>query len=287
VFQVAGHEPDRQVGRGPKPFKFATINLLAESLSVWSPLSLTPTRTVSMMKKSEHNDRKEMHVERRRRKRPTTANEPDPVPDFMVRDAEADTSWSKITADDCAWLGEDGKLDPDELLKKRGYEPEGALRLILGAIIDAHVVVAGPTRSKRIDSAEATLLGAAQKRGNDPHDDEDLLRELGRRYFRKWLEDRDHIIEVAPLAREILAEAKASGIIPRDIVEGDYRRLQRKFVEDADRILARATAELRWNLPEFHNRILSILVDLRALGIPCDTRRILQRIGSQVENSAN
>jgi len=148
-------------------------------------------------------------------------------------------------------------------------------------------VVDGPTRSKRIDSAEAVLLGIAQKRGNDPHDDEDFLRELGRRYFRRRLEDPDHEIEVAPIAREILAEAKAAGVVPRVIVEGDFRRLQRKFVDDRDRILARATAELRWNLPEFHDRILRVLVELRALGVACDTGRIVQQIDPKVRDSAN
>ena len=39
------------------------------------------------------------------------------------------------------------------------------------------------------------------------------LRELGRRYFRRWLEDPAHEIEVAPIAREILAEAKGSSIL--------------------------------------------------------------------------
>lgn len=239
-----------------------------------------------MKKKTERNEASERRAGRRLRRRPAFADEPDPIPDFMVRDAQADIFGSEITADDCAWLGEDGKLDPDELLKERGYEPESALRLILGAIVDAHPVADSPTRSERIDLAEATLLGSAQKRGNDPHDDEGFLRELGRRYFRRWLEDPDHEIEVAPIAREILAEAKASGLIAKVVVEGDFRRLQRKFAADRDRILARATAELKWDLPEFHGRILTILAELRALGVGCDNREIVQRIDPKGRNSA-
>ena len=112
------------------------------------------------------------------------------------------------------------------------------------------------------------------------------MRELGRRYFRRWLEDPDHEIEVAPIAREILAEAKAAGLIPKVIVQGDFNRLQRKLPTIAT-ALARATAELKWALPEFHDRILSILVELRALGVACDTRGIVERIDPKIGNSAD
>jgi hypothetical protein len=223
---------------------------------------------------------------RRPRKRKVITESSGPVPDYL-RTRPKTATIGNISAEDLVWIGENGNLDPDELLKERGYEPEGPLRLILGAIIDAHVVVGGPTRSKRIDSAEEALLGTPQKRGNDPHDDEDLLRELGRRYFKRWLEDRDHEIEVAPIAREILAETKAAGRIPGHLVDGAFRRLQRKFAADRDRILARATAALKWDLPEFHHRVLTLLKELRALGVDCETQRIIQRIDPKVGKSAN
>jgi hypothetical protein len=187
-------------------------------------------------------------------------------------------STANITAEDCAWIGDDGKLDPDNLLREQGYEPESALRLILGAIIDAHVDALGRARARRIDEAEAVLLGRKRPRGNDPDDDEDMLRELGRRYFTKRLENPDRKVEVAPIAREILAEARASGGIPDVIVRDDFRRLARKFIADRDRILARATVELKWDLPAFHDRILRVLEELLALGVACDSRRIIRRI---------
>jgi hypothetical protein len=223
---------------------------------------------------------------RRPRKHKAIADGTEPVPDYL-RAHPKTVTFGNISAEDLVWLGEDLALDSNLLLEQRGYEPEGPLRLILGAIIDAHVVVGGPTRSKRIDSAEEALLGTHQKRGNDPHDDEDLLRELGRRYFKRWLEDRDHEIEVAPIAREILAEAKAAGRIPDVIINEAFRRLQRKFAADRDRILARAIVELKWNLPEFHHRILRILEDMQALGSACDARRVIGRIDPKVRNSPN
>lgn len=219
------------------------------------------------------------------RRRKATTDGSELVPDYL-RGRQKTTTIGNISAEDFVWTGENGNLEPDELLKERGYEPEGPLRLILGAIIDAHVVVSSPTRSKRIDSAEEALLGTPQKRGNDPHDDEDLLRELGRRYFRQWVGDKTREIEVAPLAKEILAEAKSAGRIPDVIIKEAHRRLQRKFVADRDRILACATAELKWDLPEFHHRILRILEDMRALGVACDARRIIQRVDPKVRNSA-
>jgi hypothetical protein len=199
------------------------------------------------------------------------------MPDYL-RDRPKAERFGNLSADDLTWLGEDLALDTDKLFKERGYEPEGPLRLILGAIIDAHPVADGPARAKRLDSAEEALLGVTQKRGNDPYDDEDLLREIGRHYFKRWLEDPTREVEVAPLARKVLEEAKSAGRIPNTIVEGDFRRLQRKFADDRDRILARATTELKWNLPDFHHRVLRIVEDMQALGIACDVRRIVQRI---------
>ena len=171
-----------------------------------------------MKRKPERSEPGGTGVAPRPQMRRTTAGNSDLTPDFIISDAEAalirdfkisDTeakaSTANITAEDCAWPGEDGKLDPNKLLREQGYEPESALRLILGAIIDAHVDALGRVRARRIDEAEAVLLGRKRPRGNDPHDDEDMLRELGRRYFKKWLDDPDHKIEVGPIAREIRA----------------------------------------------------------------------------------
>jgi hypothetical protein len=68
--------------------------------------------------------------------RRTTAGNSDLTPDFIISDAEAalirdfkisDTeakaSTANITAEDCAWPSEDGKLDPNKLLREQGYEP--------------------------------------------------------------------------------------------------------------------------------------------------------------------
>jgi hypothetical protein len=220
------------------------------------------------------------------RKRKATTHGWGPVPDHLRGRPKIHTI-GNISAEDLVWIGEDGNLDPNKLLEETSYEPEGALRLILAAIIDAHGVVGGPTRSKRIDSAEEALLGIPQKRGNDPHDDEDFLREIARCYMKRRFDDRTIEIEVAPIAREVLAEAKAAGLVPDHLVEGAFRRLQRKFAADRDRILARATADLKWDLPEFHHRILRILEDMQALGVACDAERLIRRIDPKDTNRRN
>ena len=238
-----------------------------------------------MKTKLKNKERGGTHAGRRPRKH--TTDDLSPLPHFWEDDAEAKASKSNITADDCAWLGEDGNLDPDDLLKKRGYEPEGPLRLILGAIIDAHSDSCGRTRAQRIDDAEAVLLGVKRKRGNDPRDDEDVLRELGRRYFRRWLEDPEHEIEVAPIAREILNEARVDSRSTEHSDESAVRRLRRRFLAERDRILARGTTALKWSLPEFHDQLLTIVKELQVLGVGCDPRHIIERIDPGVKNSSN
>jgi hypothetical protein len=215
------------------------------------------------------------------RKRQRQLDEFGPIPEFIAHDDKTDTSKSKIEAGDCAWLGDDGKLDPSELLKEMSYEPESALSLILGAIIDAHPLADGPTRAQRIDSAEEALFGQAKRRGRDSIDDEDTLLELGRRYFKNWLNDGEHEIEVAPIIREMLDEARTIGCNREQSEEAAISRLQGKFNEDRNRILARATAELKWSLPSFHSRLLRILKDLEELGVQSDTARIIKRIDPQ------
>jgi len=192
-----------------------------------------------------------------------------------------------IMCESCVWLGVDLKLDPDELLKQTGYEPESALQLIIGAIVDAHPDTTGRTRSQRIDAAEAELLGFKRQRGNDSSDDEDILRAVGRRYFRKWLEDSEHEIEVGPIVREVLAEAKAEGWVTKGTEDNAVRRIRRKFVADRDCILARATSELKWNLPQFHARLLRIFEELKDLGVKCETRQIVKQIDPGKKYPAN
>ena len=165
---------------------------------------------------------------RRPRRRKVLTDSSDHLPGYLLAKLKMKMA-SNIAPEDLVWIGEDGKLDPDKLLQERGYESESALRLILGAIIDAHMLVDGPSRSSRIDSAEEALLGEAQKRGKDPYDDEDMLGELGRRYFRRWQEDSEHEIEVGPITRELLAEARAANRDKEYSDEATVRRLQRKF----------------------------------------------------------
>jgi hypothetical protein len=116
---------------------------------------------------------------------------PDSEADVTRVGRRSTTSTANIAAEDCAWIGDDGKLHPDKLLREQGHEPESAVRLILGAIIDAHIDALGRSHARRIDEAEAVLLGRKRPRGNDSHGDEDMLRELGRRYFTKCLDDPD------------------------------------------------------------------------------------------------
>jgi hypothetical protein len=214
---------------------------------------------------------------RRARKRPYS--EPEPLPEYL-KHYDGPMTISNRPVEDLIWIGEDGSLDPEAVLEKEGYEPEGALRIILGTIVEAHPDADKRTPRQRIDAAEAALVGKRRGRGNVELSDEDLLREVGRRYFALWWEHRDLEIDVGPIVAETLNDPLFSAS-RRDQAQliSEVRRLQRKFNKERDRILSRVTTDPRWKLPEFYRRILRIISELKALGIAIDDSALRSRIG--------
>jgi hypothetical protein len=165
-------------------------------------------------------------------------------------------------ADDFVWKGDDGTLDPIEVLRQNGFERKSAFRLLTEAIVDANPGEKdGPTRAQRIDRAEALLLGRRPRPGVDQFDDDEVLRLVAKRYFEQWHEHPDREIEVAPIAKSVLndfelrrdAKSQPGNEHPRRSREHDtnsaVRRIVRKFKLDRDRLLASVTHDPRWDPP--------------------------------------
>jgi hypothetical protein len=116
-----------------------------------------------------------------RRQRSRTLSEPEPLPEYL-KQYDGSMINSNLSPEDLIWIGEDGSRDPEVALEKEGYEPESALRIILQAIVGAHPDVDRRKPRVRIDAAEAALVGKRRGRGNVELSDEELLREIGRRF---------------------------------------------------------------------------------------------------------
>ncbi len=209
----------------------------------------------------------------RRSKRPQVNY--DSISDY-AKNYQGPRTNSTLGPEDFAWIGKDGTLDGEALLENVGYEPEGPLRLILGAIIAAHPTDEKRTNEDRLLEAEAALLGTHRKRGNRESDDEELLHEIGNRFFEEWLKDTNATIDVGPIVRKVLNDREIRFRMVTE--ESVVRRLQRKFDKDRDRILARVTRSLKWYLLDFYKRLLRVISDLQALGVEVDSSLLWRRI---------
>lgn len=215
-------------------------------------------------------------------RRPKKHAQSEQLPGYLKEVKEISLN-NNFSSEDYVWIGEREEkiFNPEQLLKKEGFEPEGPLRLLLKAIIAAHESEDGASFEDRLSQAERALLGQRGKRGNRIEDDEDILREVGRRYFERWHANQNLEIEVAPIVREVLADLE----ICKPMVEGQsiVRRLQTKFSRGRDRILARVTYDMQWELPEFHRRMRRVLSDLEALGVQVDRSVLEKRIGQTLK----
>jgi hypothetical protein len=201
----------------------------------------------------------------------------EPLPGFMREYTPAKLG---LTAEDSAWLGDDGTVDPFQMLNEKGYELKSAFRLLLEAIVDANPDKSGRTRAQRIDGAEALLLGTPKRRGVDPIDDDEILRVVARRYYEQWLENPEIEIEVAPIVETRLKELELG---PEGHPTDRYRtsavrRIVRTFKSDRDRLLASVTNDPRWDPPSLYLDLLSIIDTLKRLGVKAIPAKLLDRM---------
>jgi hypothetical protein len=175
--------------------------------------------------------------------------------------------------EDVTWLGEHGKLDPAELLKDKGYDPEPPLEPILLAIIDAYPGedVTDPQeqakdRQDRLTRALSALKGKERKRGMKERADYDLLLEIAWRYWDEWY--RTHSTpDLAPLIKRVLADTPRLPQHANTELDSIVRRLRDKFEKNRDLLLARVTSENDWSRLDTVREINQIIDRMAALGI--------------------
>src|SRR4051812_19531805 len=107
------------------------------------------------------------------------------MPEFM-RDHAGRGKETGFGPEDLSWLGDDGNLNFEQLLAKRGFDPLLPLEYILLAIIDGYPTDGtdrGSKRQRRLETALAALVGPEQrKRGMDEKADYELLLRMGWQY---------------------------------------------------------------------------------------------------------
>ena len=146
--------------------------------------------------------------------------------------------------DDHIWLGEIGELDPsqfDQFLRD-DRDPEGALREILGEIINSRPNdERGRTAEGRLDEAFSSLMGKRQKPGVRPTDDKPIIDKAARLYFER------HVANLNDNSwRKCIFDAhdKLGIELPEDPDEREtiYERIYDKIAPSKDALLVAASA---------------------------------------------
>lgn len=185
-----------------------------------------------------------------------------------------------IQVEDLLWIGEDGRLDYDALLKDHGYDPEAPLIAILQSIIDAHPLEGGPSREARLEIALEALTGQPRKRGMDLIDDYDLLLKIASRYFEEFWERRkrrEPPPDVAPIIRQVVGGLDDERRLRADD-DSLIRRLRKKFNKDKDLLLVRVSLENDWNRPDKLRAINRVIEGMQKLGIQAVRRELRPQV---------
>lgn len=178
------------------------------------------------------------------------------------------TRFGNFDVSDQIWLGDDGQLDPYALLSEAGWQVESPLEIILHSIAEAHAQIEDLADTRRRTSSAMALLLGQPKKGRKPVEDEDLLLEVGRRYWREWLVHREKTA-LRPIVASVLASLPPDD--PRLQLPADERsravRLEAKFRKRRDLILARVTLSEAWESRDSARIIRRVLGDLETLGV--------------------
>ena len=179
-------------------------------------------------------------------------------------------SIGNITVEDLVWIGPNGEVDPDVILKKHGYDAVDPLTSVLKAIIKGNPIE-GKDDTERLEIALEALIGTRRKRGMDElNSDYELLVEIAHRFFRAFHQNNHREPDLAPIIREVIAPI--SGRDRRKLADevSVLRHLRGKFNMNKDLLLARVSSEQDWNRHDFGRTVDTILQNLEALGTSID-----------------
>ncbi len=190
--------------------------------------------------------------------------------------------------EDLVWTGEDGQLDPEELIAEHGFEPETSLEVILMALVKGHSPdIEHDALLQRLKTAKAGIIGSVLS-GRGEVDDHRILKEVAWEYFKRFHELRRSAgnrkkVKLAPVVRSVIETQfpelhKLRNIDPENL----YKLIERKFKKDKDIILVRATLDDDWDRfsqPKMRKAIEAIA----QLQIPIDgSASIIRRLSKNI-----
>lgn len=196
------------------------------------------------------------------------------IPDYL-KDAtfDADNGQGNFDHTDILWRGEDGNLDPEQLISGYGWGGKSALFHLINALIAGHQSDLPPDqREAMAATVERSIVGA--KRGPPDKDDSSLLLEIAVRYHQAWFESGGKKPALMTICKEVVTEYRMK--LGREGSDDHLpKALAKKFKQNPDLWLSRATMADDYYAPGRRSTILMItqaLTLLKKLGIHGDAR---------------
>ena len=183
--------------------------------------------------------------------------------------------------EDVVWIGEDGELDPDELIAQEGREYRSPLFQVVRALVAGHQSkLPQHELEAKVRTVCDEIIGNSNP-GRSDVDDGPLLLEIAHRYHEtlhaagKW---PGGSVPVKPIVREVVLEhgkTHRQNRMPAEV--SLVRTLVNKFNKDKDLWLSRATTEGRYYNPSRMHDINRLRTGLRMLadaGVSLDISQV-------------
>lgn len=183
--------------------------------------------------------------------------------------------------EDVVWTGSNGELDPDGLVRKRGWEHRSPLYQVIRALIAGHQPGLSAHDLEGLTRRVSEQITGDVKPGNSDDDDSPLLMEIAYRYHAalyqqgKWPYGS---VPLNPIVREVVVEhGKTYRGAKMPAEDSLVQSLVRKFKKDPDLWLSRATTDDPYYSPGRMDDIRSLKKALQLLeeaGLKADLHRI-------------
>lgn len=175
-------------------------------------------------------------------------------------------------ASDVLWTGDDGELDPYDVLSKFGRDPNCPKTSLLMALILGHTPDANSQEvEKRLRKATAAITGKSRS-GRPEKDDNDALLETAWRYNEAHYNSQPgEKIELRGIVRAVVEEFCTDLIASRNVTKISLiESLENKFERQRNCLLSRATTDDGWDRYGDYRKLQSVISTLHELGVPID-----------------
>lgn len=215
------------------------------------------------------------------------AEDEEEVPEYLkeLQEGGPTVAQDNFGPEDVVWTGEDGKLDPYEILDEHGFEPETNLENLLAAVTKGHNPgISDEDLRKRIARATKAISNSERAVGRPKTDDYAIIKEVAWAFHEaSYMPNRAGKLSEWPSLRPIVGrviEEQFPSVSKERNMELDNlcRVIERKFKKHMNVNLVRATCDDDYDRFRENSKLRKVVDSMRELGIPADATGISRRV---------